>query len=282
MSKGRGDLSVATLRSLLEETLDSGYRAATQDAPPGSGATRRGGALVVVGVLIAGVILGVAYRDNDRALPAQTATRQGLAAKVNDRRSTTETLQAAAATLREQITKARDQVLDQTTEGSGLLRRVTQLEVAAAEVTVTGPGIRITVADPKVPEGNDPVGGQATTPQYESLIIDRDLQRVCNALWQAGAEAISVDGQRLGPTSAIRQAGGAILVDFLPVSSPYVVEAIGSTDMLTAGFAGSAIGRKLSTYRNVYGAGLLVESADALTLKAALASEVAYAQPVGG
>ena len=51
---------------------------------------------------------------------------------------------------------------------------------------------------------------------------------VVNALWAAGAEAISVNGQRIGPDTFVRTAGSAILVNVTPVSSPYEVAAIGT------------------------------------------------------
>ena len=54
-------------------------------------------------------------------------------------------------------------------------------------------------------------------------VLDRDLQEIANALWQAGAEAIAINGQRLTSTSTIRAAGEAILVDFRPVAGPYEV-----------------------------------------------------------
>ena len=59
------------------------------------------------------------------------------------------------------------------------------------------------------------------------VILDRDLQLVVNSLWVSGAEAVSVGGVRIGPNVTIRQAGGGILVDNQPISSPYVILAVG-------------------------------------------------------
>ena len=70
-------------------------------------------------------------------------------------------------------------------------------------------------------------------------VQDGDLQLVVNALWAAGAEAISINGQRLGPTTAIRFAGEAVLVDFRPVTNPYEISAIGDPDSLSAEFLAS-------------------------------------------
>ena len=61
----------------------------------------------------------------------------------------------------------------------------------------------------------------------QQVILDRDLQLVVNSLWVSGAEAISVGGVRIGPNVTIRQAGGGILVDNQPISSPYVILAVG-------------------------------------------------------
>ena len=65
---------------------------------------------------------------------------------------------------------------------------------------------------------------------------DGYLQLVVNALWAAGAEAVSINGQRLGPTTAIRFAGEAVLVDFRPVTNPYEISAIGNPDALQREF----------------------------------------------
>lgn len=50
---------------------------------------------------------------------------------------------------------------------------------------------------------------------------------IVNGLWQAGATDMAINGRRLTPTSAIRAAGEAILVNYRPMSPPYVVSAIG-------------------------------------------------------
>ena len=82
---------------------------------------------------------------------------------------------------------------------------------------------------------------------------DDDLQLVVNALWAAGAEAISINGQRLGPTTAIRFAGEAVLVDFRPVTNPYEISAIGDPDTLSLdvpdGPAGQSPGGDLRVVR---------------------------------
>src|SRR5207302_160556 len=88
------------------------------------------------------------------------------------------------------------------------------------------PGWRRADAPPPV----DPVTGRQTGTN-PGLVLDRDLQDVANELWHDGAEAIAINGQRLTATTTIRAAGGAILVDFRPVTAPYQVSAIGPDDL---------------------------------------------------
>ena len=59
-------------------------------------------------------------------------------------------------------------------------------------VAVTGPGVRMVV--------NDAPNASADA----EFVLDKDLRNIVNGLWQAGAEAISINGQRITTRSAIR------------------------------------------------------------------------------
>jgi len=74
-------------------------------------------------------------------------------------------------------------------------------------------------------------------------VLDTDLQILVNGLWQAGAEAIAINGNRLGPLSAIRTAGSAITVNYRSLSPPYTVQAIGDPATLQARFVDTAGGQ---------------------------------------
>ena len=65
-------------------------------------------------------------------------------------------------------------------------------------------------------------------------VLDLDLQVLANGLWQAGAEAIAINGHRLSTLTAIRGAGDAITVDYRSLTRPYRVEAIGDPRTLHA------------------------------------------------
>jgi uncharacterized protein YlxW (UPF0749 family) len=112
-------------------------------------------------------------------------------------------------------------------------------------------------------------------------VRDGDLQLVVNALWAAGAEAVSINGQRLGPTSAIRFAGEAVLVDFKPVTNPYEVRAIGDPQTLTSKFLGSPEVSALAVISETYGLRFDFSQEDELTLPAASIPELRVAKPEG-
>lgn len=105
--------------------------------------------------------------------------------------------------------------------------RVAQYETLDGAVALRGKGIRLTLED-SAPLPPAP----GATEGAVNRVTDEDLQIAVNGLWAAGAEAIAVNGARLTATSAIRTAGQAVLVDFRPLSPPYVISAIGDPTAL--------------------------------------------------
>lgn len=91
-----------------------------------------------------------------------------------------------------------------------------------------GPGVKLVVDDAKDTEQGG--GGPRESSGFSDTgrVRDRDMQRVVNGLWESGAEAVSINGQRLTSLSAIRAAGDAILVDNKPLVPPYTVLAVGT------------------------------------------------------
>jgi uncharacterized protein YlxW (UPF0749 family) len=59
------------------------------------------------------------------------------------------------------------------------------------------------------------------------VVHEQDIQAYVNALWAGGAEAISLQGQRLISTTGIKCVGNTVLLEGVPYSPPYVIEAVG-------------------------------------------------------
>jgi uncharacterized protein YlxW (UPF0749 family) len=136
----------------------------------------------------------------------------------------------------------------------------------------------VTLANAEPDADADPVGGTAEDPR--GRVRDGDLQLVVNALWAAGAEAIGINGQRLGPTTAIRFAGEAVLVDFRPVTNPYLVTAIGDPGSLRSRFLQSPQVADLAVISESFGLRFEFAQEDELSLPAGSSLELRSAAPL--
>jgi uncharacterized protein YlxW (UPF0749 family) len=112
-------------------------------------------------------------------------------------------------------------------------------------------------------------------------VRDRDLQLVVNGLWEAGAEAVSINGQRLTALSAIRAAGDAILVDNRPLVTPYTVLAIGDGGQLASAFRNGVGGRYLKLLQDDYGIRADIAAQGSVDVPAATGVTLRYAVPAG-
>lgn len=91
--------------------------------------------------------------------------------------------------------------------------------------TVEGPGVIITVEDSKLSASN----GASDT----SLIVhDTDIRSIVNELYGAGAEAVSINGERFIANTPIRCVGNTIMINNKRCSSPYKIAAIGDPEGL--------------------------------------------------
>ncbi len=94
---------------------------------------------------------------------------------------------------------------------------------------VTGSGIVITVNDnQKVSLSN------LLTDPNELIVHDTDLMRIVNELKNVGAEAISINGQRIISTSSIECEGNVVMVNGEKIAAPFVIKAIGFPEALMA------------------------------------------------
>jgi uncharacterized protein YlxW (UPF0749 family) len=281
-------LGASLLDQVLAETLDPAYQQAADararttgdepDAPRRLGG--RSAALVAVTLLATGLLLAVAYNQAAAESPGRDETRAALIDDIQRESAAGDRLIAQLEELQAEVSATRDHLLDSTDEGQRALEELARAEAGAAAVEVTGPGLLVTLADAEPEADDDPVGGTGTE-DPRGNVRDSDLQLVVNALWAAGAEAISINDERLGPTSAIRFAGEAVLVDFRPVTNPYEIRAIGNPGGLSSGFLGNEDIRALGLISATYGLRFDYAQVDELTLPAANPSELRAASPAG-
>ena len=260
-SAGR-EFSPDFLTELFRNPLDPGYADAAarraRDGVPRGSRSRLTSGVAVLTLVALGFLLSVAYQQTMADEPAASNARKTLVDQVQTRRAETAQLQQRADQLRTDVAALRARRL-----GGAAVAELTELEATAGLAPVRGSGAKITIRDGPIPV--DPLTGEHNT---QALVKDSDLQLACNALWSEGAEAITVNGQRLTATSTIRQAGEAILVDFRPVTTPYEVVAVGP-DSLADHFREGYAGRFFKELANRYGMAFDAAPVKDVTLDAA-------------
>lgn len=123
-------------------------------------------------------------------------------------------------------------VQEEVTPGIALERqneRIAELSPAVGLTEVRGPGVTITLDDATAP---DPMPEGMTGDDY--IVHQQDVQGVVNALWRGGASGITVMGQRLVNSSAVRCVGNTVILQGRVYSPPFVIEAVGNVGRLTA------------------------------------------------
>ena len=99
-----------------------------------------------------------------------------------------------------------------------------------AEFLPAGATVSVTASPAK---GIEATVASAPNSDNNELVRDSDLALLTDALWAAGAEAISVNGERLTVLSSFRNVGIGVLVNSHPVTSPYVFDVIGDPHTLS-------------------------------------------------
>jgi uncharacterized protein YlxW (UPF0749 family) len=100
-----------------------------------------------------------------------------------------------------------------------------QLLAPAGLSAVRGPGLTVSLDDAPRQAGSLP----ASDNPDDLVVHQQDVQSVLNALWAGGAEAVTLMGERVVSTSAVRCVGNTLLVEGRLVGPPFVLRAIGDS-----------------------------------------------------
>jgi uncharacterized protein YlxW (UPF0749 family) len=133
--------------------------------------------------------------------------------------------------------------------------------VVSGSKAVSGPGLTVALDD-----------APASSPSFPGMHADdlvvhqQDVQHVINALWAGGAEAMTLQGERVISTSAFRCSGNIMLLHGKVFSPPYVIEAVGDPTALRASLDASPGVARYKEYVDAVGLGWSVTSSDQLSL----------------
>jgi uncharacterized protein YlxW (UPF0749 family) len=131
--------------------------------------------------------------------------------------------------------------------GSDLPQQLQQREAAAGLTGVTGPVVSVTLDDA-------PTSVAVNGVDADLLVVhQQDIQAVVNALWSGGAEAMTIQGQRVISTTGIKCVGNTVVLHGVPYAPPYVISAMGDQDRLENALATSGPVEIYRQYVAAYG-----------------------------
>lgn len=222
-------------------------------AGPGGG--RRSGLGLGVATVALAVLVTVAALQTQAGRPQAERDREVLLARLEQEQTQVAGLSDRTEAAAREVAALRTRVSGAGESAQQLQAWLDRLGPTVGSAAVRGPGVRVVVddSDDGAPEG---------------AITDADLQQLVNGLWQAGAEAVAVNGQRLTALSAIRTAGEAITVNYRSLAPPYTVSAIGDAQTLPARLLETPAGQTFTDLSNNFGVGFEVNAAEELALPA--------------
>ncbi|WP_454296785.1 DUF881 domain-containing protein [Salana multivorans] len=214
-------------------------------------ARRRGSIAVGAVAFIAGVLFATSasvFAGQETSRPRDLS---GLVAteskRLTERNAEVEELRGEVQLLEESL----DVVVEAPSEAEAL---------ALGLGAVRGPGVRVTLDD---------APPSAVSDVADDLVVhQQDIQGVVNALWYGGAEAMTIQGQRVVSTTAVRCVGNVLLLHGRTYSPPYVIEAVGNVEDLVAAIDHDAAVAIYLDYVEAFGLGWEVDEVDELTLPA--------------
>lgn len=188
---------------------------------------KRGQVAVMAVCAVVGFLLSAQLRTvqltsaADTTSAARLETLQNLYNEAMDRN---EELEQTLLQAQQELAAYRAEAASGAAGSEALLAELEQLGITAGLVDLEGPGVTVVM--------QDSADADVTGDEADYLIHDNDIISVINELRSAGAEAISLNGERILATSEIRCTGAVVTVNGRRYAAPYVVMAIGEPQTL--------------------------------------------------
>jgi uncharacterized protein YlxW (UPF0749 family) len=191
----------------------------------------RGWTLPVAGIcLVLGGLLGVQVHTQQLRGAAEAGRRSSaLVGMLTSSQNQLEAQAKEIAQLRAQVAKFEKEAVSDRSGGQRVYQELQDSRLTLGLLPVRGPGVEVELGDSTMRKPDNEIGGLDWF-----LVHDYDLLETANELWAAGAEAVSLNGQRLVAGSAIRCSGPVIQVNSTPIASPFVFRAVGNKETLAS------------------------------------------------
>lgn len=154
--------------------------------------------------------------------------------------------------------------LQKKAASSGLAEVQSQIDhlgLYAGLSDVTGPGVVVTLQD-------SPLRRSPTGDPNDLVIHQQDIQAVVNGLWAGGAEAMSINGERLTSDTAVRCVGNTLLLHGSLYAPPYRISAVGDPAVLTASLSSDPLVQRFRIFVEDFHLGFTIQRSGSLTVPA--------------
>lgn len=189
------------------------------------------GGILVIGVLalLIGMLISVQIgtaKSSDVGGLIPVAKAAGLEQELKQVRAEKESVMQEYLDLEAKLKQIEEQHSSEDALTKSMSEDIEKYKLSAGVVDVKGPGVLITVDDP-VPTEDNPGDG------YSTIMLRYDLLlSLVNKLKDAGAEAISINGQRVIASTEISLAGDNVNINAVPTAPPYTIKAIGNPETI--------------------------------------------------
>ncbi len=213
-------------------------------------------ATLAIGLVLVGFLLVAQWRGTTtQARILERQRPQDMALIVQEINDENEALRAEAARLQARVLegyqagRGRVEMLNRAAE------ELESLRVMAGLAAATGPGVAVTIVDQR------------------GVLVPQDFVDMIHELRSSGAEAIAVEGIRLGPRSGFGGTQGELTLDGVPLAPDYAIEAIGDPASLRQAFTlPGGLGSRLEAFAGV---DVLLEIDDAIVLSSSRPAKLA-------
>ncbi|BDE66509.1 membrane protein [Cutibacterium acnes] len=214
----------------------------------------------VIVMALAGLMMTTAA-INSRGHDLRPERDTDMATLVRSQASHNAALQKEAAGLRAQV---EDLSKANQTPGvtSSVISSASALAPSVGLEAVSGKALRVTLDDAPLSENPDGVDANML------VVHQQDIQMVVNTLWSGGAEAMTIQGQRVISTTAVKCVGNTVVLHGVAYAPPYVIEAIGDLNVMQKALDTSEAVRIYKEYVSAYQLAWSVERAGQVTMPA--------------
>lgn len=213
-------------------------------------------------IFLLALLAAAQFRSQPVPASNRFARNEVLRASVQDLEAQQQGLTARVRSLQAAVQKLEEQSASRSSAAQAVKSELDSERLMVGLTPLHGPGVTVSVHDGRDP--NDP-----SDRSLGWIVHYQDLQDIVSLLWAQGAEAITVNGQRVVPTSSFSYAGVNVLINSASrLSGPYRVSAIGDPPSLETGLLDPNQLVELRSRSRIYGLDLSWQRVTRMTVPA--------------